>query len=154
MFGVEAFLEPEMYFLVLWMFVFATSDVSWCAMSRYCKNTPPPWRETLLWKPGSDLGTLNPPTSIQCSLGWKIPLEPRGGENQCCMPHLPAFEVAGRPRSLVFCCAWDVSSASHPNLSDPSLCPAVLQGQPSAGPGLGNPTSCGGKEGGGGRWAG
>lgn len=66
------------------------------------------------------------------------------------MLHLPAFEVAGRPRALEFFCAWDVSSTPHPSLSDPYLCPAVLQGQPSAGLGLGHSMSCGGKEAGGG----
>lgn len=57
-------------------------------------------------------------------------------------PHLPAPEEADRPRSLEFCSVWGVSGTSHPSLSAPLLSPAVLQGQPSARPGL--PKSCGG----------
>lgn len=39
MFWVGKFLEPETYFLVLWVFLFATTDASWCAMSRNSEDT-------------------------------------------------------------------------------------------------------------------
>lgn len=36
-FRVGLFLEPE--FFVFWRFIFATSDASWCGMSRHCDET-------------------------------------------------------------------------------------------------------------------
>lgn len=39
MFRVGKFLEPETYLFVLCVFLFASTNASQCAMSRYCEDT-------------------------------------------------------------------------------------------------------------------